>query len=48
MCVLQDELRPEYEEALQEKRAKVKAQDKKKVHYINILCFCLQFNSTYR
>lgn len=29
--LLQDELRPEYEEALQEKKAKMKAQAKKKV-----------------
>lgn len=31
VCVLQEELRPEYEEALQEKKDKVKAQLKKKV-----------------
>lgn len=30
-CVLQEELRPEYEEALQEKKAKMKSQSKKKV-----------------
>lgn len=29
MCVLQEELRPEYEEALQEKKTKMKAQMKK-------------------
>lgn len=36
---LQDELRPEYEEALQMKKAKMKAQAKKKV--IFFLHFCV-------
>lgn len=31
--VWQEEMRPEYEEALQEKKAKMKAQSKKKVVY---------------
>ncbi len=42
MCiyVLQEELRPEYEEALQEKKAKMKAQSKKKVLCLSV-CFCV-------
>lgn len=39
VCVLQDELRPEYEEALQVKKAKMKAQAKKKV-FVFFLHFC--------
>lgn len=40
MCVLQEELRPEYEEAVQEKKDKVKATSKKKVLYLSV-CFCV-------
>lgn len=40
MCVLQEELRPEYEEALQEKKAKMKSQSKKKVLHLSV-CFCV-------
>lgn len=40
MCVLQEEMRPEYEEALQEKKAKMKAKSKKKVLYPTV-CVCV-------
>lgn len=40
MCVLQEELRPEYEEALQEKKAKMKAQSRKKVMNLSV-CVCV-------
>lgn len=44
MCVLQEELRPEYEEALQEKKTKMKAQMKKKV-FIGV-CASSRWNVT--
>ena len=41
MCVMQEELRPEYEEALLEKKAKVKELSKKKVLFLGL---CFRFN----
>ena len=43
LCVLQEELRPEYEEALQEKKDKMKALSKKKVLYL-IIYVRLRYN----
>lgn len=42
LCVLQEEMRPEYEEALQEKKDKMKTQSKKKVLYLTV-CVCFRY-----
>lgn len=39
LFALKDELRPEYEEALQEKKAKIKAKSKKKVFHERFFLF---------